>query len=145
MIISNKPISWTIFLSYNSVSMENWFQCNSSAGYHITTKFCTCHDSTAVMLCAKFHIGHFITIWKISGWNFHHIWITMEKTFVKWIPELKTWHLICNSVLQQVEITDWGQVMHICIHRLCNHWFIKWFNICSAPNHYLNQCCLIVN
>ena len=35
--------------------MENWFQCSSIAGYHIATKFCACHDSTALMPCIKCH------------------------------------------------------------------------------------------
>ena len=29
--------------------------------YHIATHFCTCHDSKAVVPCAKFHSDHFIT------------------------------------------------------------------------------------
>ena len=31
------------------------FQCNSIEGNPIATKFCTCHDSTAVLSCPKFH------------------------------------------------------------------------------------------
>ena len=55
--------------------------------YHIATKFCTCHDSTAVVPCAKFHSDHFMTSWMRAVWNFHRIWITMEKSFVKWAPD----------------------------------------------------------
>ena len=28
--------------------MDNRFQCDSSKGHHITTQFCSCHDSTCV-------------------------------------------------------------------------------------------------
>ena len=34
---------------------------------------------------------------------------------------------------------------HIFLSELGQHWFRKWLVACSAPNHYLNQCCLIVN
>ena len=80
------PISWTIF-HHNENSMKNFFQCNSIAGYHIATKFCTCCDSTAVMACAKFHNDHLTTIWMRAEWNFHQIWIPMENLFLKWAPE----------------------------------------------------------
>ena len=59
--------------------MENWFSCNSTVGYHIATKLCTCHDSTAVMLCAKFRSDHF-TAWMKAEWNSH----SMKISFVKW-------------------------------------------------------------
>ena len=56
------PVSLTIF-HHNSHSTENSFSCNSIAGDHIATIFCTCHESTAVVSCAKFCSDHFITIW----------------------------------------------------------------------------------
>ena len=49
--------------------------------------FCTWHDSGAVVACAKFcskmMAFHGVTpkpIW-------HRIWVTMEKSFVKWAPD----------------------------------------------------------
>ena len=47
-------IRWKIYLSST---------CIAFVGYHIATKFCTCHDSTAVMPCAKFHSNPFATTW----------------------------------------------------------------------------------
>ena len=43
-------------LSFHTVknSTENQFCCNSSWESLITTSFCTCHDSTDVVPCAKF-------------------------------------------------------------------------------------------
>ena len=48
--------------------------------------FGTCHDSPAVVPCAKYCSDHFISIWMGAKWNFHHIWIVMEKLLVKWAP-----------------------------------------------------------
>ena len=35
-------------------------------------------------------------------------------------------------------------VPHICVGELGQYWFMKWLVACSAPSHFLNQCCLIV-
>ena len=74
------PISRTIF-HRNSNSMGNWFYCNFIAGYDIATKFFTCHDSTAVVPCTKFHSDHFIITWMRPENNFHRIWIPMENRY----------------------------------------------------------------
>ena len=66
--------------------MEISFSSNSITDDHITTKFGTSHDSPAVVQCAKYCGDHFISIWMRAKWNFHHIWIVMEKLFVKWAP-----------------------------------------------------------
>ena len=50
------------FFNRNSNSMENWFGVNCTVWYHIATIFCTCHYSTAVMPCAKFHSDYFAVI-----------------------------------------------------------------------------------
>ena len=42
---------------------EKLFRCNSIPGYTIATKFCTYHDSTAVVACAKFCNDRSISIW----------------------------------------------------------------------------------
>ena len=39
----------------------NCFYCNFIAIYQIVTKFCTCHNSTSVVPCAKFHSDHITT------------------------------------------------------------------------------------
>ena len=36
-------------------------------------------------------------------------------------------------------------VPQICINELSHYWFRQWLVACSAPSHYLNQCCLIVD
>ena len=60
--------------------------------YHITTKFCTWHDSPAVMPCAKFHSDHLTITGMRAEWNFHWIWIRMENLFMKWAPVC-----VCNT------------------------------------------------
>ena len=79
------PVSLTIF-ARNSNSMETSPCCNSCAGHQITTIFCTCHDSNAVVPCTKFCSDHCIRI-EVKR-NFHRIWIAMEKPLVKRGPGL---------------------------------------------------------
>ena len=66
--------------------MEISLSSNSITDDHIATKFGTCHDSPAVVPCAKYCSDHFISIWMGAKWNFHHIWIVMERLLVKWAP-----------------------------------------------------------
>ena len=42
-------------------------------------------------------------------------------------------------------LTHWSRVTHACVGNLCHNWFSYWLVAFSAPNHYLNQCCIIVN
>ena len=42
-------------------------------------------------------------------------------------------------------LTHLPLVSHICVCQLGQHWFRKWLVAYLAPNHYLNQCWLIVN
>ena len=83
--------------------MEISLSSNSITGGHIATKLGTCHDSTAVVPCAKFCSDHFISFWMRAKWNFHHIWIVMEKLLVKWAPGLgcSCWRL-WSTMLQCV-------------------------------------------
>ena len=70
------------FFARNSNSMETSPCCNSVAGHQIATKFCTCHDSTAVVPCTKFCSDHCIRIEMTVKRNFHRIWIVMETRLV---------------------------------------------------------------
>ena len=72
---------------YNGFSMEILFSCNSVADINIATKFCTRHDSTSYVPCAKFCSEQLVRIWMRVKWNFHHIWIMLKKkSLVKWAP-----------------------------------------------------------
>ena len=67
----------------NSNLMENLFRCNFVHDFQIATKFCTCHDSTAVVSCAKFCSRYFIKLW-VRAKVFHWIWNMIEESLVKW-------------------------------------------------------------
>ena len=71
--------------------------------YHIATKSCTCHDSRAVVPCAKFHSDHFTRAWMREKWDLHRIWIRMEKSFVKWTPGR---HMYMTYVVNTVVIYE---------------------------------------
>ena len=50
----------------------------------ITTKFCTWHDSCAVIPCVKFCCDMIINNLITAKWNFRRILIVMENLLVKW-------------------------------------------------------------
>ena len=50
------------------------FHLWQSDRYTIFTKLCTCHDSTAVVTCAKLCSDHKSRMWYITNQNLHHIW-----------------------------------------------------------------------
>ena len=80
--------------------MEISFSSNSTTDDHIATTFGTCHDSTAVVPCAKYCSDHFISIWMRAKWNFHHIWNVMEKLLVKWAPG-HNWSIAKHNITQR--------------------------------------------
>ena len=80
--------------------METLPCCNSITCHQITTKFCTGHDSTAVVTWAKLCSDHSVRTWMRVKWNFHHFWNVMEKLLVKWTPRtLKWWGSSVTSYL----------------------------------------------
>ena len=89
-----RPISLMIFFYHNSYLVENLCNCNSSTGHQITTKFCTCHDSCAVVSCGKFCSDRFVWIWMRAIWNFHGIWC--QKLLVGHAP---SWFLSVSCVM----------------------------------------------
>ena len=66
--------------------MEISFCSHPSTNIVIATKFCTWHDSWAVVTCAKFCCDMINCNWIRAKWIFHRIWIVMEKVLVKWVP-----------------------------------------------------------
>ena len=69
--------------------MEISFCSHPNTKKVIATIFGTWHDSWAVVACAKFCRDIIISNWIRAKWNFHRIWIVMEKSLVKWVPGLK--------------------------------------------------------
>ena len=66
--------------------MEISFCSHPNTKKVIATIFGTWHDSWAVVACAKFCRDIIISYWIRAKWNFHRIWIVMEKSLVKWVP-----------------------------------------------------------
>ena len=52
----------------------------------ITAKFCTWHDSCAVVTCAKICCGLIASNGITARRSFHRIWIAGKKSLVKWAP-----------------------------------------------------------
>ena len=68
--------------------MEISFCSHPNTDKVIATIFGTWHDSWAVVACAKFCCEMVISNWIRAKWNFHRIWIVMEKSLVKWAQVL---------------------------------------------------------
>ena len=94
--------------------METSPCCNSVACHQITTYFCTCHDSTAVVTCTQFCSDHCVRIEAKVKLNFHRIWIPMENTLVKQGPGLSGYHCPANwmSVHEPTEPYKQRVLMH---------------------------------
>ena len=79
------PVSLTVFFLQFKCD-GNPPCCNSLTGHKIATNFCTCHDSTTVVPCAKLQNDNVVGIEVKAKRNFHRISIMMEKTLVKCTP-----------------------------------------------------------
>ena len=88
----------------NSNSIEISICSHPSYGKVIAMKFCTSHDSCAVVTCAKFCSGMIpcneVTMKQI----FHRIWITMEKSFMKWSEGILKQALFLNVMFNKKNI-----------------------------------------
>ena len=77
--------------------MEISFCSHPSTNKVIATKFGTWHDSLAVVACAKFCCDMINCNWIRAKWIFHRIWIVMEKSLVKWVPDTYTSRQLHNA------------------------------------------------
>ena len=81
-----------IFLYRNSNSIEISFRSHLDSNTVIATKFCTWHDSCAVVACAKICCD-LIASNVITRWSFHRIWNAGKKSLVKRAPVWNGLHL----------------------------------------------------
>ena len=65
--------------------MEIIFVCNWICNHQVTTIFCTCHDSCAVVTCAKFYGDYYNTIWTGEHHNLPKTIIMGEIFLVRWV------------------------------------------------------------
>ena len=82
---------WTVWgetqgrLSSPSKYCENVFRFNFDLIDTIKLQFCTCHDSSAVMACAKLWTDQIIILWVRPKYFFSQD--LAHKPFVKWAPD----------------------------------------------------------
>ena len=87
-------------------SIEIWIYYNSVHGYNMATKFCTCHDSMAVVACAKFCGDEFMrsrTRWKL---------IMMQKLLMKWPPVHPPLSWLCPTTRLVPTPSQWARSRH---------------------------------
>ena len=137
--------------------MKNSFCCNSIIDSQFTTNFCTCHDSTAVVSCAKFCNDQSHDIWMRWKLNFHGIRITTGESFVKWVSvsgmtsklpsfklEFADPHLI-NYYVNTVWYLDASQGC-FATYEICRDHFVyapsQWEIMlhCNVVSHWLGTC-----
>ena len=73
-----------VILYRNSNFIEISFYSQPTFNSVITTKFCTCHDSTAVMACAKFCSDLIPRDGMTAKLDIHFIWILRQISRVAW-------------------------------------------------------------
>ena len=66
--------------------MEISFWSHFKSNKVTATKFCTCHDSCAVVACTKICSNNFDRIVVKAKWKCHQIWISSKNLLAKWTP-----------------------------------------------------------
>ena len=103
------PFHWQFF-HHNSIVVEISFCSHPNSNEVITTKFCTCHDSCAVMACAKFCCDMYNSKWITAKRNFHQIWIVMANSLVTWVTGPSwDWDVVCQTDLTLVMLNFFSQ------------------------------------
>ena len=73
------------FMKYWLKSCQNYFCCNFVCNDTSMSKFCICHDSSAVVACAKFWLDYFIIFHTRAAHIFIRFGLWAHKPFVKWV------------------------------------------------------------
>ena len=99
--------------------MEISFCSHPNTNKVIATIFGTWHDSWAVVACAKFCCDMVISNWIRAKWNFHRIWIVMEKSLVKWVPAQQcVMHAHQSCIEGQLTLAKQSENINIFLNRL---------------------------
>ena len=80
-VLMQGPVSLKNFY-HNSNVMDTSFYSHPNSNKVIAIKFCTCHDSCAVVPCAKFCCDLVTSDWITERRSFHRIWIVSKIPFV---------------------------------------------------------------
>ena len=116
-ILSNTWIINTLGNGLTLLEISKTISCNSTPLYHIATKFCTCHDSTAVVACAKFCSDHNIIHWMRFKHNFHWLWITIETHYCNHplYQQRSTFHTIPITAHHQTSPVNQRTLPLVCV------------------------------
>ena len=91
------------------------------------------HAMTAQLSsCAKFCSDHLIGIWMRAKWNFHHIWIVMEKLWVKWSPGKQNALLV--HFCDVTSLSCQWPILRLTPYRI-SHKICKWFYCAFCWGH----------
>ena len=74
----------------------------------ITTKFYTCHNSYAVVACAKIYNDQIFRIWITWKINYFQIWVVSEKLLLKCSPD-SGWHFLLLTSMRSYQPELWLQ------------------------------------
>ena len=105
--VSLGPISLTIYPSPFKCD-ENVILLSFKYKWSDRYKNCTWHDSCAVVACAKFCCNMITSDWMRVKWNFHRIWIVIEKSLVEWIPGTNV-----NNIWSQLKCKGNFNLLHM--------------------------------
>ena len=125
--------------------MEISFCSHPNNDIVIATIFGTWHDSWAVVACAKFCRDMITSNWIKAKWNFHRIWIVMEKSLVKWVPGALRQHantLVNHRQEQRCQVISLQiRQPHIwCCHYLPPGSLLRW----GHPSHFHTATTLLI-
>ena len=96
--------------------------CNSFIGNEIVTRFCTCHDSTAVGACAKVCCDCYVRINVRARRNFRRIWIATENRLWNWPVEINKHHR--TLVARHLSMKTSSSPPSACTGKMHPPWFV---------------------
>ena len=106
----------------NPIKKSSYY--NSYCYFQIATNFCTCHDSCAVVACAKIYSNHFNVYVDMRQIYFYWLWITKFKFVVKQAPGLD--HGLVSLKDCEIKLLGKNYFPHIsqinmrsCYHDIC--------------------------
>ena len=121
------PITQTIYDIMQI--LINSFCSSFDSNYSISSHFCTCHDSLAVMACAKLWTD-LIIIFHMRAVNiFTRFVIWVRKSLVKWFPvtDISSYPYRPSAVMEaidSVEIMDWYYILVEMINGVIQGYYI---------------------
>ena len=111
------------FFHRNSNSMANSFHSHLDSNKVIATKFCTWHDSCAVVACAKICGNLPVSNGITARRDFHQIWITSKKSLVKRAPGPCGKQTSKYNTMSYFEILDRaGEILVYLVTEYGKHW-----------------------